>query len=151
MVMRFGAIQRGTLLTSQHQNTCMKGSRRDRPALLYWCSSSLLSCCRDRRAKGSSINLARRLGPSSTPGAFRSRATKKLLSESGRARTGLLCELMLLCVGVGSVESTMRLWDQIYGSKYSGMHKSFLNKWKHSDTTEKLEFIINRICFCGVV
>ena len=57
MVMRFGAIQEGTLPTSHSQYRCIKGSSRDRPALWYLCSSSRFSWCRDNGGVGSWNNL----------------------------------------------------------------------------------------------
>lgn len=96
IVMRFGAIQRGTLFTSQHQYPCMKDSRRDRPELLYRWSSNFLSCCRDSRDTGSSISLVKRPAPSSKTGAAESRPEEEPESESVWGRAGLLCELMTL-------------------------------------------------------
>lgn len=57
IVMRFGAIQEGTLPTSHSQYPCIKGSSRDRPALWYLCSSSRLSWCLDSGGVGNWNNL----------------------------------------------------------------------------------------------
>jgi hypothetical protein len=57
MVMRFGAIHEGTLLTSHSQYPCMKGSSRERPALWYLCSSSRFSWCLDSGGVGNWNNL----------------------------------------------------------------------------------------------
>ena len=57
MVMRFGAIHEGTLPTSHSQYPCIKGSRRDRPALWYLCSSSRFNWCLDSGGVGNWNNL----------------------------------------------------------------------------------------------
>lgn len=57
MVMRFGAIHEGTLLTSHSQYPCIKGSSRDRPALWYLCSSSRFNWCLDSGGVGNWNNL----------------------------------------------------------------------------------------------
>lgn len=57
IVMRFGAIQEGTLPTSHSQYPCIKGSSKDRPALWYLCSSSRLSWCLDSGGVGNWNNL----------------------------------------------------------------------------------------------
>ena len=57
IVMRFGAIQEGTLPTSHSQYPCIKGSSKDRPALWYLCSSSRLSWCLDNGGVGNWNNL----------------------------------------------------------------------------------------------
>lgn len=57
MVMRFGAIHEGTLLTSHSQYPCIKGSSRDLPALWYLCSSSRFNWCLDSGGVGNWNNL----------------------------------------------------------------------------------------------
>ncbi|KAG9334500.1 hypothetical protein JZ751_007583 [Albula glossodonta] len=63
MVMRFGAIQVGMRPTSHSQYGCMIGSSKDRPALLYRCSSNRFSWCRERGGACSWISLLRMQAP----------------------------------------------------------------------------------------
>lgn len=149
--MRFGAIQRGTLLTSQHQYPCMKGSMRERPSLLYWWSSSRFSCCRDRRDMGSSISLVRRPELSSAAAAVGSWATEELVSESGRARIGLLCELMFFWGSVWVWWVPNPQW--VYGIRSMGTQPLTCRNYYGTTLTTngKQEFIINKMFFCGGV